>query len=188
MLSLTLLSNHSTFYQVLAAVLAKIYSNLMLVLLNSGIWLGKVTYESCEGHVRFQIHLSDRPVHAVGTDNYELGGNELVAEERIIFMDVNDANNSVHETVFVFLGRWAYWRFGLALLLGRWDSKIGVFSLRINTFKVEDEWHLWVAEMPLIKFNFREIPNSLISLLTFYWPRMLTSWQKEHWKPSKWYG
>jgi len=73
----------------------------MMVLLNSRIKLGTDTYKDSEEHVTtFRLRINDGLVRATATDDYELGGNVLVARERMVVTDVNDSKNSVRETVF----------------------------------------------------------------------------------------
>ena len=86
-LILTLLPGHPTYYQVPSAILAKTYSNSMMVLLNSRIKLGtKETLQTNDFHTAIRIPV-DTSINS--RDNYELRDERQVARERVVLAEAN---------------------------------------------------------------------------------------------------
>lgn len=81
---LTLLPGHPTYYQVPSAILAKTYSNSMMVLLNSRIRLGtkeSLQDDDFETTIRIRGNLN---TSTNTPDNYELRDKHLVTGERVV--------------------------------------------------------------------------------------------------------
>ncbi|KIM35505.1 hypothetical protein M413DRAFT_430727 [Hebeloma cylindrosporum] len=83
-LVLTLLPNHATFYQVPSAVLAKIYSNSMMVLLNSRIKLSTAAYDSENMRRHFVsvgFYVTERQIITNWGKTFWLRGRELPSQK-----------------------------------------------------------------------------------------------------------
>jgi len=81
-LVLTLLPGHPTYYQVPSAILAKTYSNSMMVLLNSRIKLGSrevLQIDDFDTAIRIPVDTSIN-----SADDYELKNERQVARERVV--------------------------------------------------------------------------------------------------------
>jgi hypothetical protein len=81
LLVLTVLPGHPAYFTTPAGILAKVYSNSMMVLLNSRMRICTDAHHAA--NITLTRLRSDNPTH--GTDAYELGEGVLVTHEEMVF-------------------------------------------------------------------------------------------------------
>ncbi|KDR72258.1 hypothetical protein GALMADRAFT_143116 [Galerina marginata CBS 339.88] len=82
-LILALLPSRPAYYQIPSEVLAKVYSNSMMVMLNSRMRIGLDTSSSVE--VPLSRHRHDLTITNRGTDAFELGEGIMITREELVF-------------------------------------------------------------------------------------------------------